>query len=153
MRRGIVSIFLVLTLVISSGLVSGISINSGKADIKPNNEKQPVKGMFLGVGGWHDETSMTQNGDELTDIYKTGNGGWEYPYDGNCLHMWAQEVNGNSATTTAEYTFNISEGPVKYVTYHINYKDVGLFSDGPDAMVYKWDGSWDSLSNMGSGHH
>ena len=139
MRREIISIFLVTMLVFSTGLVSGININSSNAEIETNIENPSGKIMTLGIGGWHDEISITQNGDELTDIYKTGNGGWEYPYDGNCLHFWAQEVNGNSTTTTAEYTFDINEGPVKYVTYFINYKDVGVFSDGPDAMIYIYD--------------
>ena len=152
MGREIISIFLVMMLVFSTGIVSGVNINSNKAEIGTISEDPSGKIMTLGVGGWHDETSMTQNGDELTDIYKTGNVGWEYPYDGNCLHFWAQEVNGDPETTTAEYTFDINEGPVQYVTYFVNYKDVGIFSDSPDAMIYKWDGTWDTLSNIGDHH-
>jgi len=152
MRKELISLFLVLTLVISTGLASGLNINSTSPEANSNQKIPEGKIMTLGVGGWHDETSMTQDGDQLTDIYKTGNGGWEYPYDGNCLHFWAQEVNGNSATTTAEYTFDINEGPVQYVTYFINYKDVGIFSDSPDAMIYKWDGTWDTISNIGDHH-
>jgi len=148
MRRRILTIFLALTLLITSSLVSAINIDQESITTEEKNNKIGT----LGIGGWHDETSMTLDGDEFSDIYKTGNGGWEYPYDGNCLHMWAQETNGAAVTTTAEYTFNISEGPVKYVTYYVNYKDIGMFSDGPDAKIWKWNAEWDSINNIGDHH-
>jgi len=152
MRGKIVIIFLIMTFLLASNLVNAIEINSESSTTNQTNSKL-VNGINpLGIGGWHDEVSMSQDGDELTNIYKTGNGGWEYPYDGNCLHMWAQEVNGDPVTTTAEYTFNISEGPVKYVTYYVNYKDVGVFSDGPDAKIWKWNGNWDVVDNIGDHH-
>ena len=148
-----VSIFLVVMLVISASFVTGIRLDLIEIDGESYPEKIPIESKFLGAAGWHDEVSIIQDGDELTDIYKTGNGGWEYPYDGNCVHMWATEQNG-VATTTAEYTFDVGDGPVNYVKYEINYRDVGLFSDGPDAKIYKWDGTWDIKSNIGgAGNH
>lgn len=152
MRRKIVPIILVVTLVIATGFVNALSIslNDGK------NNNTSLEGIStLGIGGWHNEASMEQNGDELTDIYKTGNGDWEYPYEGNCAHIWAAEQGGNIGTTTAEYTFNVKDGPVNYVKYEINYKDVGWWSDGPDAKIYTWDDSWDVKSNIGGvgSHH
>jgi len=148
-------IFLVATLVISSGFVSAIKINSGETNIEPAPDNSSTIISSLGAGGWHNEESMVQNGDELTDVYsiENGDGSWEYPYDGNCAHIWAAHGQNDIERIVAEYTFDVNDGPVKYVKYEINYKDVGLFSDGPNAKIYRWDDSWNSKSNIGDGHH
>lgn len=148
MRGKFILVNILITLLFTCSLTGAINTYDD------TNEKIKTDNFFLletknsGEGGWHPEISLSQYGKGLSDIYRIGggDGGWEYPYDGNGVHMWA-ELN----RIRAEYTFDIEDGPVNYVRYEIEYKDKWPTSDGPDALIYKWDDTWDSLSNIGGG--
>ncbi|KAA0005256.1 MAG: hypothetical protein FE039_02025 [Thermoplasmata archaeon] len=148
-------VFLVTILMFSSGFINitGISVHvlkNPRENLFNLTKKSSPDFAPLGIGGWHIEATDEQDGKNFSDIYKIGGdgGGWEAPYDEVGVHMWA-ELN----RVRAEYTFDVNDGPVKYVKYAIEYKDIGLFSDSPDALIYKWDDTWDTYSNIGNGHN
>ena len=146
MRKETILAFSIVFLLVLSGLAGAISI---KKDFEENEEKSSLNISSdppKGVGGWHTETSLQTYGKEYDDIEKAGGngGGWEVPYDSNAVRIWAE-----NNRVRAWYVFDINEGPVKYVNYQTEYKDVGWFSDSPDALISKWDGTWDSFSNIG----
>jgi hypothetical protein len=143
--KGKIFVFCIsIMLVLSTGLAMGISIKKNDISLDKNNY------VFkpLGVGGWHSEQSMQKYGKDFDEIIKSGGsgGGYESPYETNAVRIWA-EIN----TVQAKYIFDINEGPVKYVKYQVEYKDVGWLSDGPDALINKWDGTWETFSNIGGG--
>ncbi len=133
----------IIFLFIFSSFAGAICI-SNKSNIKKENER--YTSLSKGIGGWHSEESLQVDGKNFEDVEKIGGngGGWESPYETNSIRIWAEENR-----VRAKYLFDIDEGPVKYLKYDILYKDVGWFSDGPDALVYNWDDTWGSYSNIG----
>ena len=145
MSRKILIIIFLTMLVLLSGLTNAITINNESIVKKNKNSTEKIKISGSGAGGWHSPITQTQNGKECSNIYKIGGngGGWDKPFEDIGVRFWA-EIN----RVRAEYTFDVNDGPVKYVTYKLEYKDMGLLSDGPDALIYKWDDTWDSKSNI-----
>ena len=146
MRKGtLIGAGIVFLLVLSS-FAGAVTIR------KITDEESKEKNMSVtsdppkGVGGWHAETSLQTHGKDFDDIEKIGGneGGWEVPYETYAVRLWADHNR-----VKASYIFDINEGPVRYVNYQIEYKDVGWLSDGPDALISKWDGTWESFPNIG----
>ena len=144
MMKKIIIILILLSFLFSS-TVNAISLIK---NIDKSEENNPdIKTM--GIGGWHDEESIELDASNTYNLEKIGGsgGGWEKPYDGDGLHIWAYHNE-----VRASYLFEIDDGPVKYVKYGINFKDENIFSDSPDALIYKWDDSWEQYNNLGGYH-
>jgi hypothetical protein len=147
MRRKIIIVFLIVTLMATTSFVSAINLqNSKETTVVDEEDPSDIKYSTLGIGGWHDEASLTKNGEDTSNLERIGGsgGGWEKPFEGSGVRIWAE-----NNRVMASYTFDINEGPVKYVEYGVRYRDVGWLSDSPDAKIYKWNDNWDSKSNIG----
>jgi hypothetical protein len=138
MKYKIILTTLILTLFLMSSVTNAVNIN----DIKIENE---IDLSESSPGGWHEEVCMQVHGKDFSDIYKIGGneGYWEVPYDTYAVKMVADHNR-----IRAVYDFLVNDGPVNSVKMDIEYKDVGTLSDGPDVMIYKWDESWDTKSNI-----
>lgn len=146
MLKNKIIILSIIFLFVFSSFANAVNIvNKESLKIEESKNKIPTIST-KGIGGWHLEESRQKNGEDFDEVVKIGGngGGWESPYDTNSVRIWAE----NNRVRT-KYLFDINEGPVKYLKYDILYKDIGWFSDGPDALVYTWNNNWKTFSNIG----